>query len=47
MSLEDADYIQRWAVWHSSYAITADVSSHDGAGQQREAAEQLEAAFAW
>jgi len=32
---------------HSSYAITADVYSHVGAGQKREAAQRLEEAFAW
>ena len=32
---------------HSSYAITADVYSHVGANQQREAAQRLETAFLW
>jgi integrase len=32
---------------HSSFAITADVYSHVGAEQQRDAADRLERAFAW
>ena len=32
---------------HSSYAITADIYSHVGPAQQREAADRLDAALRW
>lgn len=32
---------------HASYAITADINSHVGPGQQREAANRLDEALRW